>query len=50
MLLVVTSKFQSPPWAALPVGVAEAAIFAPVILFNLERNSAPASPAATLQP
>ena len=48
--LVLTAKFQSPPNILLPVGLAEAAISAPVKSCNFSINSVPASPAATLQP
>ena len=47
---VVTSKFQSPPKVLLPVGLAEAAMFAFVNCWSFWINSSPASPAATLHP
>lgn len=47
---VCTSKFQSPPNSALPVGVAEAAMLAPVISLSRLRKFWPVSPLATSHP
>ena len=47
---ICTSRFQSPPKRALPVGVAEAAMLASVISLSRLRKLWPASPLAMEHP
>ena len=46
----VTSRYQSPPRCAAPVGSSEAATSAPVSWESRETNAAPSVPAPTSQP